>query len=141
MSEKSQLPQPEPRLQHHSTPPSLPWKPRRKHFAFHWSCLLMSSSKDDAPKEKYDTRVPPTYDHKDQGMQQQTAMPQEGQGRPHPPPSLGWRRAKTGFSPSYTPSANDADKPANHHHQEIYPPRSSTIRCRLPVTLPNFHLL
>jgi hypothetical protein len=65
-SEKSRLTQPEPRLQHRSTPSSLPQKPPSKYLAIHKPRLPMSSSKDQAPKREYNTKVPPSSDHKDQ---------------------------------------------------------------------------
>jgi hypothetical protein len=67
-SEKSRLPQPEPRIRHRSTPSSLPQKPQHKHLANHCSRLPMYISKDKASKEEYDTRVPPMSDHKGQGF-------------------------------------------------------------------------
>jgi hypothetical protein len=47
-------------------------------LTFHWSRLPMSSSKDKAPKREYDTKMPPSSDHKDLGF------PPELHRRPEP---------------------------------------------------------
>jgi hypothetical protein len=52
--------------------------PNATTLAFHWSRLPMSSSKDEAPKREYDTTMPPSSDHKDQGF------PPELHRRPDP---------------------------------------------------------
>jgi hypothetical protein len=128
-SKKSRLPQPKPHLRHRSTPPSLPQKLQRKHLDVHWSRLPMSSSKDQAPKREYDTKVPPSSDHKDQGFPPElhrrsdlckrgaAAMQrclQEGKRQPQPPPSLVGQRAETG---SFTQATSTPSSHNNLHRR------------------------
>jgi hypothetical protein len=80
-SEKSRLPQPEPRLQHSSTPSSLPQESQRNHLGLPLVPLADVQLQRRSPQEgkrHNHTTMPPSSDHKDQGF------PPELHRRPDP---------------------------------------------------------